>query len=178
MPNDQQDELQITDAGTWRSKRKEGFVTRLPSGNTCRVRRTMDLMTLLRSGQIPNPLAKIVKESIKTAGDISKMDTSDLDEEAIEQMLVLMEDTAIKAIVEPPVKRPPEDLDDPEGWQPPEGCISTYDLTIEDKFFIFQVAQGGAADLGNFRTEQAAAMARVPDGQAVPRAAQPASGGG
>lgn len=174
MPNDQND-LQVTDANAWRSSRKEGFVVRLPSGNTCRVRRTMDLMTMLRAGKIPNPLAKIVRESIRSSGDPTKMDTSDLDEEALEQMMDMIDKGAAKAIIEPPVMFPPDDEDDPENWVPPEGNISIYDLTIEDRMFVFNVAQGAAGDLNSFRRLQDRTLAHVPNGEQVSDSPQSAT---
>lgn len=171
-------QAQITDASAWRSPRKEGLVVKLPSGNSCRVRRTLDLFTLLKTGQIPNPLRTLIRKSIEEHGKDQPMQLEGLTEESLQQMMELIDNCVIKAVVEPPVRVPPEDESDPSGWLPPEGCISIYDLTLPDKMFIFDVAQGAAMDLQPFREKQEQAIQSVRNGAGVPSAAELASRSG
>lgn len=152
-----------TSASAWRSARKAGFIVILPSGNTARVRRTLDLFERLKKNSIPNPLAGIVQEMIQ--GKQAAVDISKLDEETTAQMLQLMDDTVVKMFIDPKVVSIPEDAD--ISWEPPEGCISTADINLEDKVFLFGVAQGAVADAEQFRRQSEAAMADLQDGSGV-----------
>jgi hypothetical protein len=163
-----------TSAAAWRSARKQGFLVTLPSGQTVKIRRTLDLFERLRDGRIPNPLAGIVVEMIENKRE--QVDMSKLDGTSLGQMLALIDDTITKMMIEPQVVLEP--VDAPLGWEAPEGFISTSDIEIDDKMFLFNVAQGGTADLATFRAQAAAFMGSVPDGDGVHDAAVGSDGGG
>lgn len=177
-----------TRASDWGKKSKtrtddpEGFVVELPSGEFAKVRRTMDLPTLLRSGQIPNPLAGIIRKAM-TAEDpalVQEIMQKNLEPGTMmEQFLQLLDSTCIKTMIEPKVSRPEpqrpgEEWDDYmariEGWQPEEGTVSVFDIEMNDKLFLFAVAQGMAADLVSFRAQTSAVVVGVQDGEDVQRA--------
>lgn len=162
MPTDQKP----TSAAEWKAK-KEGFVVELPSGNSARIRRSMDILVMLKQGRIPNPLAGLVHEMLQNKRQT--LNPQDIEPEAFTQLLELVDQTAVKVMVEPRVEVP--DADDPD-WQPSEDAISLEDLTLDDKFFLFSLAQGGVSDLKSFREQQAEALAAPPDGGAVPRKAK------
>jgi hypothetical protein len=155
-----------TSASQWGSSRLQGVLVELPSGNTARIRRQVDLMVMLKTGQIPNPLAGIIHEMIRSgAKDFPK---DKMDEKPINQMLQMVEDICVKVFIEPRVEAPPQDLVDREEFQPSEGAISVDDLTVQDKFFVFQFVQGGSKDLEPFRLEPNQAVAVAQDGSGVP----------
>lgn len=166
MPENGTTPLAPTPASAWKSERTEGFLVTLPSGNVARVRRTMDMLTLLKTGRIPNPLAVHLKKMIEGKG-VKQEEVRDT--EIIQQMIDLAGETVPKMMIEPRCEVPPED--DDGTWTPSEGAISLYDLTIEDRIYLMSVGQGAAADLASFRAATAAAMDPAPDvGEVQPKA--------
>lgn len=186
-----------TSATEWRTKRTEGMLVTLPSGNVVRAKRTMDLMTLLRTGTIPNPLRGLIDGMIQgqAKGKPQTVNPDELSDEGFKQFLELLDSTIVKAVLEPPVVEtptppmPPEDIEDQEAyakyqeemitweqWEPEPGHISTSDFDLEDKMFIFLVAHGMVNDLSSFRQVTDQHMAAVQDGRAVQQPSQPATG--
>lgn len=171
------------------ANKADGFVVELPSGNFAKIRRTLDLPTLLRSGQIPNPLAGIVRKSMAEGDpnilrDISQKDSGPV----LEQLLDLMDSVVCKSMIEPPVSRPEiikgESFDEyserTANWNPEPGTISIFAIDTSDKLYIFAVSQGMATDLASFRSQASAVVLGVPAEPSVQRAPKPTSrtGGG
>ena len=163
-----------TSAAEWRSARKQGFLVTLPSGQNVMVRRTLDLFERLRDGKIPNPLAGIVSEMIENKSQ--QVDMSNMDETALAQMLMYIDETVVRMMISPQVVMEPANA--PAGWEPPAGCIATSDIDLADKIFLFNVAQGGTADLATFRAQAEALVGSVPDGNGIPSAPVGSDGGG
>lgn len=175
----------------------EGFIAELPSGNVVRMTRTMDMAVLLKTGQIPNPLAGIVQTMIDQRTTDFPASMAD-DMAALTQLLDLMNETAVRVILEPPFDMPEKRKKNETGeqyqarlevWKPDftdegkkqhklhsetdectcERKISAWDLTPEDRQYIFAVAQGAAADLARFREEQERVMASLQTRKPVPK---------
>ena len=179
MPNERED-LQVTPLEEWEDK-PEGFVVLLPeSGKYVRVKRTLDMLTQLRAGMIPNPLAKIVKEMMLSGvKNPEELALDKFDEGAMDQMLELQDKIVARAITEPKVSMP-----DPRGaketdeqyqkrieeWVPPKGTLSLLRIPLMDRQFVASVAQGAAVDVIPFRPQPPAHVANVPTGEAVPSA--------
>ena len=169
-PND----LQVTSADAWGTHAptvEEGFVTSLPSGNVVRMTRTLDLPELLATGRIPNPLASVVKEMM-SKGITEFPPTEDLD--TVEQLMELLNATFCKAVLEPRFTHPgprkhSEEMDSylarVEAWQAPEGSVAVYNVLLQDKLFVFAVAQGAAADLARFREQPGSDIFSLPAGE-------------
>jgi hypothetical protein len=181
------EDLQVTSAAEWgknKSVSAEGsFVVEVPTGNVVRVRRTMDMMALLRAGRIPNPLAGIVQKMIDSGspnlGKALAESQQDVNgAKASQQLLELLDQTWMRAVIEPEFDAPAaqgqlvdetgkkikpnetfqEYMDRLALWQPAEGKISVLDVDLNDKYYVFSVAQGGATDLARFRAEQDAVV--------------------
>lgn len=177
--------LEATPATAWRKKREEGFLTTLPSGNVARIRRTMDLLTLLKTGSIPNPLRGVLQKSMNKGGAPQKVDLNEFDREALEQFIDLLDNTLASCFIEPKVQPTPEAPQKPEEateeevaewrqklieweqWEPDPGYIATGDIDMEDKMYVFTVAQGMVADVASFRNVTTAGMAPAQNGQGV-----------
>lgn len=164
---------QVTSASAWSSTRREGMVIELPTGNFARVRRTMDLVLLLKTGQIPNPLATIVNEMIRKQQ--SDFPTEKMDETAIKQMLDLVDQTCEKCFIEPRVEIPGEGVDR-ETFEPSEGAISIDDLEMRDRFYVFGFVQGSPADLARFREATGPTLPTAQDGEGVLDEAEQSAG--
>lgn len=157
----------VTPASAWRSSAKDGFVVELPSGNRARLRRTMNLVSLLESGQIPNPLAGAVRTMI---GERKvEINVGEDTPEAMLQMLELVNTQLPRIFVEPRVEVQPADWNAAEQgeWEPSEGAIALVDIDYPDRMFAFSYAQGQALDLDDFRARQAEAMANLQHGARV-----------
>lgn len=190
MPSDTDSAAQVTTGSTWKGAGKEGQIIELPSGNHLRVRRTMDLLHLLKAGRIPSPLKGIVQKMVDRGGGVPEM--TDMDGDQIAAMLRLVDDTVLRAVTEPRVLAAPEPGKNADGTpiELPEGqdeeSSEDYQIRVqewlaqdhgeavllpwielEDRMFIFVFSQGFAADLATFRSEQAAGMAALSDGTAV-----------
>jgi len=157
----------VTPATQWNSKVGPGMVIELPSGNFAKVRRTMNLPTLLASGQIPNPLADIIREMIESKS--SQLNIAETDTKAMEQMVMLVDSQMPTIFVEPKVERCPDGWDtDKQGlWQPSEGALNVLEVDFEDKFYLFVWAQGAALDVARFRERAAQGMASLQHGEGV-----------
>lgn len=152
-----QDQMEVTSPDQWNSPRKQGFLVQTPSGNVCRVHRTMDFMELVKSGKVPNPLGALIMQRLEE--NESAVDLQTMPPEAQVQAVIFMDEQVCRMMIEPRCMIPPEkdENGDPvvaETWQPPIGAISILDLTQEDRLFLFNVAQGGATDLATFRLIQ------------------------
>lgn len=154
-----------TSVSEWRSKPVEGFVVALPSGKSVKMRRTLDMFELLRQGRIPNPLAGAVRKMMD--GGNKNIDVSAIaqDPKALEQFLDMLNSAVARAILEPKVVMT-------EDGNPPEDALDVTEIDLDDRMFIFMVAQGGATDLEQFRNQQDEFMATAQDGQGVPSKAK------
>lgn len=165
----------------------EGFIAELPSGNVVRMVRTMDMPLLLKTGQIPNPLAGIVQGMIDSR--TTQFPFDEMDTEVMMQLLDLLHETVVRSVIEPPFSMPAKrirkgkDKETPEAymqrledWEPDPDTISVWDMDMSDRFFIFAVAQGAAADLASFREEQDRALADLQASAGVRDATQRAGG--
>lgn len=153
-----------TPAREWKSAKKRGFTVELPSGHKALVRRTFDMFARMESGHIPNPLLGILQEMI--ANKREAISPEEMGEEALTQMIAMFENTIEAMMIEPRFQKMPPDAG--LNWEPDEDAIGPADLSIEDKTFLFNIAQGGVADLATFRAQSADLMALAQHGQAVP----------
>lgn len=165
------DNLQVTPVEAWgrnTTSVEEGFVAKLPSGNVVRMTRTLDLAELLSTGRIPNPLAGIV-QSMMEKGETSFPETNDM--KTIEQLMDLLNTTFCRAVLEPrfsmpSVRKHNEKVDDYyeriNAWEAPERTVPIFDVLLQDKMFVFAVAQGAAADLALFREQPGADVFSLP----------------
>src|ERR1700738_4156326 len=128
--------LQVTPPSEWKQARL-GKLVELPSGRIVRVRTTFDLMTAVGNGFVPNPLAEIFQEQIRTNKPSSKTLTA----EHLEQMNEFMRRVICKSVVEPKVEMVPAG-EDANTWEPEdEDAVSIEDFTSNDRSFLFAVVQ-------------------------------------
>lgn len=191
MPKDQgKKELKVTSAEDWGkdpSKQEDGFLLELPSGRVAKVRRTLDLPVLLKSGMIPNPLAGIVRKMMDNRD--SNFPVDEMNGEALGQLLDLIHAAIVKMMIEPKVSAPRQRGRDESGfriqetdeeymkyledWAPTVGTVSIFDIDLPDKLYLYAASQGMAADLATFRGEQNQLVAPVSTGKRVaPKAKQ------
>lgn len=181
----------------------EGFITDLPSGNRIKMFRTLDMALLLKTGRVPNPLAGIVQGMIDARTMMFPVEKMDM--EVMEQFLDLQHETIVRCVISPPFDMPDKRgwangkklplRQDEEGktipaetaeeyharlevWQPREGSVSVFDLSIDDRNFIFATAQGAAADLATFRTQQDGAVAGLQASRPVRKPTKRTGGAG
>lgn len=167
---------EVTSASEWRSAAKEGHLLELPSGNRARVRRTLNLMKMLKAGRIPNPLQGLVQDMVnqnRAAPDMSKATP-----ESMQQMLDLVDSQIPIIFIEPKVERAPEghdpDIDGPFVPSDPN-AVALDDIDIEDRMFVFTFAQGGPSEVASFREGQVAALASLGDGEGLEGEAEPSA---
>lgn len=159
-----------TPPSEWRKVRQEGFIIQLPSGKWARIKRTLSLLTAMRNGSIPNPLAKRVEKLI--SGEQRALRADNMTEEEFEALKVLINEETLEIWVEPKVYEVP-DGENPMTWNPddPNG-VSITDISWEDRSFAYSFAQGGPASLDRF-SELLQDVEAVPDGDSVPPVAEP-----
>lgn len=174
-----------TSASAWRSIRLEGQLVPLPSGNVARLRRTLDLFTLIKENRLPNPLAGFVSKLI--GGGLEKLQEGSTEDEVLEaaqasgekissgevddavmgQLLVLIDMCLPDIFIEPRVMSVPEG-ENPATWVPddPE-AIALPDVDLSDRMAAFAWAQGGILQLKSF-PDAGASVAAPPHGDDVP----------
>lgn len=169
--------LEPTSPGEWRSVRRQGHPVTLPSGNVARLRKTFNMINLVESGSIPNPLGEYIADAVQaaragnpTAGtlDLAKLDQSTPEGRvAFAQFLALMMESMPDIFVSPKVVLVP-DGEDASTWEPEEpGAISVVDLDLPDQMAAFAFAQGGAEAMAPFRAGPKQAVESAQDGGGV-----------
>lgn len=160
-----------TPASEWGAVAEDGFLVTLPSGHVAKIRRTLDLPILIKSGQIPNPLRNMLRKMMD--GQVENLPaevSTDLSGKAQEQLYDLLNDTTVRTMLDPKVSQPPRQMTGEswedyttriDGWQPDPGTVSVFAIDTIDQMFLFGVAQGMAADLETFRSQSGGAMAAV-----------------
>ena len=183
MPTDNQN-LKPTAVSDWGKapSTDPGFIVTLPSGSVVRARRTLDLPVLLKAGKIPNPLATIVGEMIEKR-QVNFPQEAANDPRAVQQLYELLDQTWMRAVLEPAFAAPEERkegetweqyTDRVREWDVPRDedgnplAISIFSVELTDKFYIFSIAQGAAVDLARFHSESAAMLGPVADGEGSP----------
>lgn len=168
--------LEVTSAAGWNKSRTEGFIQRLPSGNVARLRKTLSLMNLIKTGQIPNPLGKHLRNVMQSGGKVD-LDLKSMDEESLKQVLEMVDSQIPDIFIEPRVYAVPEG-ENPYIWTPDDHeAVSVAALDFEDRFFAFSFAQGGVTDLDSFRVKSAEAVATLEDVEQVQDEAVEPTGG-
>lgn len=176
---------------------EEGFVTELPSGNVVRMTRRLDMTAMLTDGKIPNPLAGVVQKMIDERDPLGLVKNGNDDPRVSQQLLDLVNQIVIENVIEPPMAGPeprgkvkdeatgkfiPESAEEYQdrllNWQCPEGHVAVFQLTLEDRFYIFSVAQGAAADLARFRSESKRVMGNVSKSEGVRKQTKRTGGSG
>jgi hypothetical protein len=152
-----------------------GFVTQLPeSKHYVRVRRTLDMTVMLRTGHIPNPLARIIREMLTSGKD--DFDMEKVDEKVLDQMLDLTDRIVVSSMLDPkvsaPERRSPSETDEQyaqrlQNFRPDPGTLSVFRIPLADRQFIAAVAQGRATELESFLSQQAALVADLQAGSGV-----------
>ena len=167
--------LQVTTPEAWGTApapAEEGFITELPTGNVIRMMRTMDLPVMLATGQIPNPLASIVSEMMESGSQVFPAEQA-RDMQVMKQLMNLLNTIFCNAVLEPRFTMPEiqgeEESDEDYSkrinkWSPREGTVSIFNVVLQDKMYVYAVAQGAAADLGRFRSQSEGDFLAVPAG--------------
>lgn len=142
------EELRISQIGDF--KKRLGGIIELPSGLVVKVRNPGGLQAFMSSGIIPNSLMLIIQAGIKSgkapeAGDILD-DEGGMNPEMLADMNIMVDQLAMKTIIEPRIHPAPEDEDDRLDDQ-----LYVDELPSDDKQFIFQWIAGGTKDLERFR---------------------------
>lgn len=160
----------------------EGFVVQLPTGNVVRMRRSVDFWTMLKHDRIPNPLGEVLREHIQAMGK-KELVMEDLDPQAIPQLLAFVDEIDSGCVLEPRWEMPYVPIDDSSTekqrareWQPSEGALSIEEVDLLDKYYVFRVAIGGAADMASFLAESKQAMAGTQYGQDLREGSSGAAG--
>lgn len=139
--------MDITSAVEWRKPREEGFLVRLPSGKTCRLRPiAMDNMVI--SGLFPDFMAPIIQEAI--SGKHSELDITAIMEkvgivDAIKQEQEMKRILCKSAFVYPRI------VDEPKA----DDEIAFEDVEIGDAEFVIRLVQRPVNELATFSAKQA-----------------------
>ena len=194
--------MAATSARQWKKTQTGDLELKLPSGNTCLVRRLRP-EAFLESGMIPDMLSDMVTKAIKTKKGLppQAVEAMTKDPAALKKGLQMMDEVLCYVVMEPDVQMPPKcgvilpssekpcnaymDTDDDRHTDPScadhhvymedardEDTLYADEVDLNDKSFIFQFVLGGTADLERFRQELQADVEPVSDGEAVPRKAK------
>jgi hypothetical protein len=161
-----------TSGAAWVSQRKSGVLVPLPSGNAARIRRTFDLIELLKAGKLPNPLATIIEEKIRSDEPTVEFDLATLPEQAAVQMANLIDEQIFFIFVDPVVVPVPEG-ENPATWSPDpadydgKNVVSIADIDYLDRMFAFGFAQGGVGEVAPFLERQSQGVPTRQNGRTV-----------
>lgn len=134
----------------FKKKRPVGIMLDLPSGNVIKVK-SVDLVSLVVSGKIPNSLLTTVQEHLKDVDpdQVTEQEAADfaakMSPEELAQTFSVMDSLVIAMAMEPKVHPVPED----EG-QRDEELLYVDELDGEDKLFMFNWSQKGLKQTQRF----------------------------
>lgn len=148
---------------TMRKAREEGFSLLFPSGNRYRVR-FPTAASLLKRGDLPNPLLKFVTDAYYSGVTQVKFDAFMAAQEQAEAALEM--DASSKVICQAMFLEP-KVVDNPEA----DDEVTIDDIPPEDQNWAFQLAFMRAQLLAPFRDEQAIAVASIPKAENVSQTA-------
>jgi hypothetical protein len=136
-------------------------------------------MDAMAAGSLPNPLTKLIEESLKFAASGQATDPEeakkqeaealksflDMDQEGQVALFELIDTEVVQIFISPKVVIPPKEINgepvDPRTWKPEaEDEISIVDLSWDDRIYAYNWAQGAPLDLARFR-ETTSAMEAV-----------------
>ena len=131
-------------------KKRLGGVQELPSGLVVRIFNPGGLQVFLADGNIPNSLMTIVKQAIDKGKTPDVKDflseEGDISAEMLEGMEAMLNNVAVKVIVEPKILPKPENPEDRLDTQ-----LYADEIPQDDKMFLLQWVSGGTRDLEEFR---------------------------
>ena len=185
----------VTPPDQWNGGRFSGQIVLLPSGNRVRLRRTLSLMDAMKSGTLPNPLTKLIEDSLKfatrgtptTEAEAKEQEQEalksfmDMDQEGQMQLFELIDNECVQIFMSPKLVIPPKtdengDPVDARLWKPENPDeMSIVDVSWDDRIYAYNWAQGAPMDLARFR-KTTAAMADVAHEFAVSHETQRATG--
>lgn len=170
----QAEALRISQVGDF--KKRLGGVMELPSGLVVKAKNPGGLRAFLNSGLIPNSLMSIIQKGLdKGSGkNISTEIVKDgkIDPEMLTDMMAMMDNIAVKVIVEPQI-HPTLTENDLRVWNEThpgnepltsieqlrsDDKLYADELPDDDKMFLFQWVSGGTKDLETFRRQHAAGV--------------------
>lgn len=150
-------DLQPTSPAAWKAKSSAPVV--LPSGNVMRIRR-IGMQTLIATGKVPNALMGIMKSAVDKGTGMQGVEgeLKDLmgDEKALRDLTQFTDDLLVMTSIEPKVYPAPKTEADRE-----DDKLYVDEVEEEDKAFLFQLLQGGTADVEQFRRESRSGVAAV-----------------
>ena len=171
-----------TSAAHWKRGAAQEEDVRVPSGNVARVRR-VGPEAFLSSGKIPNVLMPAVDEAIKSKRGLRPEKATELVKDHMPEVIAMVDAVLASCTVEPPVKVRlcTKAVDETQGCSMPridevhgtkegqheyrgeDDAATLYadEVSLDDKFFIFNVVTGGTRDLQRFREQLTESMAAV-----------------
>lgn len=157
------EELRVASGVLMRATREKGMVLPFPSGNNYRVR-FPTAASLLRSGNLPNPLLSFVIDAYYNGMNQEKFDRFFAAQERLEA--VIEADNSFKAVcqamfIEPRIVDEPQAADE----------ITIDDLPAEDQVWAFQLVFLRGEVLYPFREQPATPVASVAQSETVAQAA-------
>lgn len=151
--------LRPTSGAAWRQPRTEGYLKELPSGAVARLR-PVSPDQLIVAGEVPDILTPLVLKMLFQGSDgseLTKLVTSN--EESLTHArgtMTLINAVCRAAFVQPRIVAEPATDDE----------ISIDDVTVLDRYFVFQLATQPAEVLRDFRlSPETTDVATVPDGE-------------
>lgn len=166
----------VTNANAWRQANNQGTELKLPSGNTCLVRKAMGLQVFLRDGQIPNALMELVEKATSKGKPPSGQKTEELSAEDLlknpknlQSIIELCDNVCVEVLMEPKVLPVPRDEEGKDLPMPHRETTNDFlwvdEVDFEDKMFIFNWAVGGTSNWEKFRGELSEHVGDVSGGQ-------------
>lgn len=141
----------VTAVEQWRSLRENGYPVELPSGYMARLR-PVSLAEMVKNGRIPDTLTPVAAEAI--AKGAPSTETIMRITNDVTDFLQLV---TVASFIEPRVVllKTPEET-------PPDGCISIWDVSLEDQAYVLELTGAPTRALRNFRDKQTPDVAPEP----------------
>jgi hypothetical protein len=144
----------------FKKKRAIGVMLELPSGASIKVK-SVDLVSLVVSGKIPNSLLATVQGHLEgvdpeaTVSEATKM-AEKMDPEELAEVFSVMDTLVMAIAMEPKIHPVPED----EG-QRSDDLLYIDEVDGEDKLFMFNWSQEGLANMKRFPGGPASGLASM-----------------
>ncbi len=165
--------LRPTSGAAWRQPRTEGYTKELPSGAVARLR-PVSPDQLIAAGEVPDILTPLVLKMLFRGSDGSELtELVNNNEESLRHAqgtMKLINAVCRAAFVQPRIVDEP--ATDPHEHTMGDDEITIDDVTIIDRYFVFQLATQPAEVLRTFMFPEAGTVAALPDEQGDGQPAQ------
>lgn len=149
-------------ASAWKREYEEGIAVTLPTGREVRMRPTISLGYLIRTGKIPDTLTQVAMDGIKVADDLSEPENIQKLADALGRYDEVLDIVCEETWLQPRVVAQPKGEDE----------VAVAWLPNQEKDFTWALINQPLSEWRTFHTRYGAGLESLPNGAAESQSAE------